>query len=105
MIRLNNFVIQSVAIHDIALLVSHKCEEKTSTVEDLQKEIYTTMKQVWESNDIPEKERIVLKLEGPSLDNLGIRADNVKSIVSQLHPKDQQAAKILQHKLNMIYAK
>lgn len=104
MIRLNNFVIQSVAIHDIALLVSNKCKEGTSTVEDLQKEIQTTMKQVWESNDIPENERITLKLEGPSLKNLGLRADNVRSIVSQLHPKDQQAAKILQHKLNMIYS-
>lgn len=118
MIRLNNFVIQMIAINDIATLINSKISEGKSTLSELKSEVLSTLSDVWVANDIPENEQIrvsfkvtgysdedIVTRELSSKNSIAIHAENVSKLFSQLHPKDQQAAKILQHKLNMIYAK
>lgn len=115
MIRLNNFIIQLIAINDIATLINDKISEGKSTLSELREEVLSTLSEVWMSNDIPENEQIkvnfkvtgysdedIVTRELSSKNSLAIHAENVSKIFNQLHPKDQQAARILQHKLNMI---
>lgn len=99
MLRLNDFVLQTICLSDLAILAS-EMNAKDERRDKFKSSILKDMEELWKANDIKEEARF--KLEFVEGETLAIRVTNAKELLLKMHPKDQQAARILQHKLNRL---